>query len=310
MAKFGKGNDIIRTDQGGELAHNYAFHNSMLKDFGYVVKPTGADSPSQNGGAEVYNITLAVKVRTLLYGSGLPAKFWSAALLHAVYLHNRLVHSATGKTPYKGWHRCKPDVTSLKTFGSRVYIKQLGSRHCRLDRHDFKGIFLGYMVTDANITTKIMKSCHPTIFDEVWYLQPTRPPVAQLLYNLGLKAETKPATMADSHTIPPVGLISPIAIAWPPLCGDTPDKLRACPLACLYAPLPLWITNSQNVIAAAAARVHKPANPKSRKEIASKVVTQYVIGPHDMEMIYMSSNPYGQMFKTTLDLWKCDLSQH
>jgi hypothetical protein len=75
----------------------------MLKDFGYVVKPTGANSPSQNGGAEVYNGTLAVIVRTLLYGSGLPTKFWSSALLHAVYLHIWLVHTATGKTPYKGW---------------------------------------------------------------------------------------------------------------------------------------------------------------------------------------------------------------
>jgi hypothetical protein len=56
----------------------------MLDTFGYVVEPTGADSPSQNGGAEIYNNTLAVKTRTLLYGAGLPAKFWSIALLHSV----------------------------------------------------------------------------------------------------------------------------------------------------------------------------------------------------------------------------------
>jgi hypothetical protein len=75
----------------------------MLTEFGYVVKPTGADSPSQNGGTEIYNNTLAVKVRTLLNGSGLPAKCWSAALLHAIYLHNRLVHLVTGITPFEGW---------------------------------------------------------------------------------------------------------------------------------------------------------------------------------------------------------------
>ncbi len=93
----------------------------MLQDFGYVVEPTGADSPSQNGGTEIYNNTLAVKVRTLLYGSGLPAEFWSAALLHTVYLHNRLVHSSmTNRTPFEGWHGHKPDVTRLKTFGSHV----------------------------------------------------------------------------------------------------------------------------------------------------------------------------------------------
>ncbi len=51
----------------------------MLDEFGYVVEPTGADSPSHNGGAEIYNNILAVKVRTLLYRSGLPAKFWSVA---------------------------------------------------------------------------------------------------------------------------------------------------------------------------------------------------------------------------------------
>jgi hypothetical protein len=84
MSKFGKGNGIIRTDQGGKLARSNAFRDTMLKDFGYVVECTGADSPSQNGGAKIYNNTQAVKVRTLLYGFGLPAKFWSAALLHTV----------------------------------------------------------------------------------------------------------------------------------------------------------------------------------------------------------------------------------
>jgi hypothetical protein len=105
----------------------------MLTEFGYVVEPTGADSPSQNGSAKIYNNTLAVKVRTLLYGSGLPAKFWSAALLHAVYLHNRLVHSATGITPFKGWYSRKPNVAYLKTFGSRVCVKCTGTRRCKLD---------------------------------------------------------------------------------------------------------------------------------------------------------------------------------
>ncbi len=60
----------------------------MLDDFGYIVEPTGANSPSQNGSAEIYNGTMAVWVCTLLYGSSLAAKFWSATLLHAIYLHN------------------------------------------------------------------------------------------------------------------------------------------------------------------------------------------------------------------------------
>ncbi len=99
MSKFGIRDGVICTDQGGKLACSNSFCGVMLKKFEYVVEPTRVDSPSQNGGVERYNNTLAVKVRTLLYGAGLPAKFWSAALLQAVYLHNWLVHLAINKTP-------------------------------------------------------------------------------------------------------------------------------------------------------------------------------------------------------------------
>jgi len=58
----------IQTDQGGELARSSAIH--------YTLEPTGADSPSQNGAVEIYNDKFAVRTQTLLYGSGLPAKFW------------------------------------------------------------------------------------------------------------------------------------------------------------------------------------------------------------------------------------------
>jgi hypothetical protein len=101
MKKFGQNSRVIRTDQGGELARSDEFHALMLKEFGYVVKPTGSDSPSQRGGTEIYNGTLAVKVQTLLYGSGLPAKFWSAALLHAVYLHNHWSTPPLARPPTK-----------------------------------------------------------------------------------------------------------------------------------------------------------------------------------------------------------------
>ncbi len=88
-----------RTDQGGELARSLAFQDMLLRDFHYTLEPTGTDSPSQNGGVEVYNNKFAVCTRTLIYGSDLPAKFWSAALLHSVYHHNWLVHTDTKSPP-------------------------------------------------------------------------------------------------------------------------------------------------------------------------------------------------------------------
>jgi hypothetical protein len=52
LKKFGVGTGVIRTDQGGELACSDTFRDMVLAEFGYIVKPTGVDSPSQNGGAE------------------------------------------------------------------------------------------------------------------------------------------------------------------------------------------------------------------------------------------------------------------
>jgi hypothetical protein len=195
LDQFGHQSGFIRTDQGGELAGSAEFTTAMaIRKF--VVEPTGADSPNQNKQAERYNDTFGVTVRVLLYGSGLPANFWSAALIHAAYLHNRCVHKTTLMTLFEAWNGFKPDLRTLRVFGSRVCVKRTGKRRSKLDRHDFTGIFIGYTATDENIKyidvhTRIEKSCHHAIFDEAWYLQPKRPPFAQMLYDVGLEPDVE-----------------------------------------------------------------------------------------------------------------------
>ena len=122
----------IRCDQGGELARSEQWRSMLLEDHQYYVEPTGADSPSQNGQVENYNKTLGTTVRTLLYGANLPAKYWSAAASHAVYLMNRRFHSTIKKTPYEAWWDEKPDLSKLKVFGSRVCVKVTGKRKCKV----------------------------------------------------------------------------------------------------------------------------------------------------------------------------------
>jgi hypothetical protein len=123
----------------------------LLRDFHYTLEPTGTDSPSQNGAIEVYSNKFAIQIRTLLYGSSLPAKFWSVALLHSVYLHNCLVHTKTKVIPFEGYFGTKSDLSHLKVFGSRVCVKHNGDRSRKLDCNDFTGIFLGFTATDHNI---------------------------------------------------------------------------------------------------------------------------------------------------------------
>ncbi len=210
-----------------------------------------AGSSSQNGGTEIYNNTLAVKVQTLIYGSRLPAKFWSTALLHTIYLHNWLVHSAINKTPYKAWYGWKADVTHLKTFGSWVCAKRTGSQRCKLDQHNITSIFLGYTATNQNISyldlsSGIVEMCHHAIFNEAWYFQPTRPLAAQLLYDLGLESESNFVSLHGPLYPTPPDTIEPSSVPWPPL---PPPPLESKPfwknpLPSLLAPLPLCITEA------------------------------------------------------------------
>ena len=259
---------IIRCDQGGELARCEGFRTMALSSHGYVVESTGADSPSQNGGVERWNGSLAVTVRALLYGVGLPAQYWSAAITHASYLHNRRVHMVTRRTPYEMWHGKKPDLRHLRVFGSRVCVKKSGDRPAKLDNHAFHGIFIGYTATDKNIRyidvdSGLVKSCHHAVFDEAWYTQEKRPPTAQLLYTLGAggQVDTDPAQDVSS----------------PPITHD-PSHLDDK----ILPPAPETLS-------------------ASRLNVDAKVVHEFDIDHRDLRMVYFSPSPYNAAFEEMID---------
>ena len=217
---------MIHCDQGGELARSEEFRTRVLKEYTFVVEPTGADDPAQNGGAETWNGTFAVTVRALLYRAALSAMYWSAALVHAVFLHNVWVHSRMGKTPYEAWYGSRPDLKRLRMFGARVCVKRTGKRRAKLDKHNFSGIFIGYTETMKNVryvdlTTGLVKTCGHATFDEAWYCSKARPPAAQLLYDLGLTPDSdelplQPATggeaaMPPCHTTHAAPTPAPVA---------------------------------------------------------------------------------------------------
>ena len=130
-----------------------------------------------------------------------------------------------------------------------------------------------------------------------WYLQPTRPPAAQLLYDLGLKAN-------DSHPmITPIHEPTP---PWPSMAPKTtpPDKW-VTPVDPLNHLLPLRVTGKP-ITAQAAAIAATP----SRAMTASELVTHFLIGSHDMATIYMSPDPYHNSFEEELDLRKYGYAKH
>ncbi len=55
-------------------------------------------------------------------------------------------------------------------------------------------------ITYIDLTSGIVKTSHHVDFDEAWYLQPSRPQAAQLLYDIGLEPDD---TSVDATTAPP-----------------------------------------------------------------------------------------------------------
>jgi len=198
----------IRTDKGGELWYSQAFRQVFLQA-GYILEPTAAGAPSQNGLAERPNLTLSTMVRCLLHSAALGPEYWSFAVLHAVYLKNRLPHSAMGATPYLLYTGSRPSAKELRIFGSHIISKQPGKRPTKLDSHTCTGRFLGYTATDKNIyyrdnqTHRIKITTYCT-FDEGGMTVPPaeQPPSAKALQLHGYSEKPLPDT-TDLDVEPP-----------------------------------------------------------------------------------------------------------
>jgi hypothetical protein len=63
----------------------------------------------------------------------------------AVYVLNRCpTKSVDGMTPFETWHRRKPMVHHLRTFGCIMYVRNTMSHLKKLEDHGCKMIFIGY----------------------------------------------------------------------------------------------------------------------------------------------------------------------
>ena len=186
------GTRIVRTDQGGELARSNSF-KEVLSKANYSLEITGSDNSTQNSIAERPHRTLADMVRAGIENSGLHVKYWSDALLHAVYIKNRLPHSAFNmkQTPYERLTGFKPDLSQLRVFGCPIITRRPGKRSPKISKHSYTGIFLRYAKTMKNIVyldtkTKRIKTTTYATFDEAHYSHASKPPGAKILMELGI----------------------------------------------------------------------------------------------------------------------------
>jgi len=158
-------------DQGGELYNNPEVRKLFTR-FGYNIRPTGAAASNQNALVERGHLVVANTIRALLLGANLPIKFWLYAFHFWLRIDNSMASRDQLVSPNYITTGKKDDLSALRTFGCRVWVRPPGRQPAKLIPNSCKGIFLGFTLdTDKNIIwydtkTHVVKIAKHVRFDE------------------------------------------------------------------------------------------------------------------------------------------------
>ena len=111
----------LKSDGGGEYISNE--FKSYLKENGIIQRLSPPYTPQMNGVAERYNRKMLNKIRCMLKGKNLDNSFWGEAINTANQLRNVSPTMLKEKSPEEEFTGRKPDLTKIRTFGSRVMMK-------------------------------------------------------------------------------------------------------------------------------------------------------------------------------------------
>lgn len=138
--QFEKKVKSIRSDNGPEI-----FMKEFYAKKGIIHKRSCVYTPQQNGRVErIYQRILNIS-RALLFQSKLPKKLWSYAVLHAVFLLNRIpTKLLQNRSSHEVLYNQTPDLSQLKVFGCFNYAFTLPINRHKFDPRAKKCVFLGY----------------------------------------------------------------------------------------------------------------------------------------------------------------------
>ncbi|WVZ50179.1 hypothetical protein U9M48_001457 [Paspalum notatum var. saurae] len=109
----------LATD-GREEASSHLWSSAILRESRRGTPPLGAILTTANGVVERKNRTVVGMARCEGHAGGVRGE----AVTMAVYILNHASTKALdGQTPFEAWHRRKPDVSHLRTFGCVGYVK-------------------------------------------------------------------------------------------------------------------------------------------------------------------------------------------
>ncbi|CAN1347700.1 Retrovirus-related Pol polyprotein from transposon RE2 [Linum perenne] len=129
----------IRSDQGMKF---------QMRDFytqhGIEHQMSCVERQEQNGRVERKHQDILNVVRALRFQAGLPLRFWSDCILHAVHLLNRLPTALLSNlSPYQKLYNRPPSYHHLRVFGCLCYASSLNRNKTKFDSRAKQGIYLG-----------------------------------------------------------------------------------------------------------------------------------------------------------------------
>lgn len=158
----------VHADGGGEFKRA----KRALEDKGVKFTLSTPYSPQSNGLAERAHGVILSSARSCLLQAKLPVSFWSHAIKHVTACKNMLIHSTTGRVPYKDvFDRLSSDLHHVRPFGCRALYQPVAPRLKTFKPRLEQGINLGH--TDGGIykiltTTGIVRTKHVRMFETVF----------------------------------------------------------------------------------------------------------------------------------------------
>lgn len=133
----------IQSDNGKEFVNGGM--TQYLTDRGIIHRLTAPHRHQMNGIAERINRTGSNAVRTILIDTGLPRTYWAEAYNHFAYCHNRTgaAFLQPSSTPFEEVFGRKPDISFLRSFGCKAYVRTVPEFRKKLDNKSQVGIFVG-----------------------------------------------------------------------------------------------------------------------------------------------------------------------
>lgn len=227
--QFQKRIKVLHADNAREYTEE-AF-KAYAAERGIVIWTTAPYLPQQNGISERINHTLVERARPMLFAHDSPHFLWEEAVSYAAYLRNRSpTRALVGKTPFEALWGRKPDVHTLREFGTPCWVLVPTSRQSKLEPKSEKYVFTGLSTHSAGWRYYVAGLRQVLILREVVFPRipdPLRVDTDRSPPPLEGESISSPSPQPPSQPLAPQGTPQPLSSTPAPATRATASKEKA-----------------------------------------------------------------------------------